>query len=51
MITILTILFMIFIWSLCRISKKQEPGIQKDSKLITSDEEAASDFNTSVDQN
>jgi hypothetical protein len=27
MTTILTILFIVFIWSLCRIGKKQEPGI------------------------
>ncbi|MCX5844526.1 MAG: hypothetical protein NT022_12435 [Deltaproteobacteria bacterium] len=27
MTTILAILFIVFIWSLCRIGKKQEPGI------------------------
>jgi len=28
MTIILTILFMLFMWSLCRISKKQEPGLE-----------------------
>ncbi len=45
MIAILTILFMLFIWTLCRISKKKVSKIQKRRELITFDEEQASDFN------
>ena len=49
MITIMTILFMIFIWSLCRISKKEVPKAKEDSRSIAGKRETVSDFNISVD--
>jgi hypothetical protein len=48
MIAILTILFMLFIWTLCRISKKEVPRIQKNRDLSAFDEEKESDFDIST---
>jgi len=51
MIIILTIFFMLVIWTLCRISKKEVPRIQKSRDLNAFGEEKESnfDFSTSLE--